>query len=166
MFVYRIETIQLLLKLFLNIFIFSWCSILIRLCYHGRGYLDPKYWMWGCSSRTRTCFFNLIGLIEEYGYKSIDYLYYKRRDSLVAIQWDTDVMEMIQENESKKNISLFVTRQRMAIIAPAKSTKEPTKSAPKKSKGSMMNLQLTLLCVCLSIQFTRVTFFCCHPIWN
>ena len=45
--------------------------------------------------RDEICFFNLIGLIEEYGYKSIDYLYYKRRDSLVAIQWETDVMEMI-----------------------------------------------------------------------
>ena len=45
--------------------------------------------------RDEICFFNLIGLIEEYGCKSIDYLYYKRRDSLVAIQWETDVMEMI-----------------------------------------------------------------------
>ncbi|PUZ51060.1 hypothetical protein GQ55_6G142400 [Panicum hallii var. hallii] len=83
--------------------------------------------------RDELCFFHLIGLIKEFEYKSIDYLYYKRRDSLVAIQWDTDVMEMLQENESNKNISLFVTRQRMAIIAPTKSTKEPTKSAPMKS---------------------------------
>ncbi|ONM19585.1 hypothetical protein ZEAMMB73_Zm00001d004788 [Zea mays] len=48
------------------------------------------------------CFFNLIELIEEYGYTSVDYVYYKRRDGLVAIQWDSDVMQMLEENESKR----------------------------------------------------------------
>ncbi|KAG2582099.1 hypothetical protein PVAP13_6KG086635 [Panicum virgatum] len=80
------------------------------------------------------CFFNLIELIEEYGYTSIDYLYYKKRDGLVALQWDTDVMKMLEENESEKNVSLFVTRQRIATIAPTKSNKEPSKSAAKKAK--------------------------------
>ncbi|KAM0890282.1 hypothetical protein ACQ4PT_027108 [Festuca glaucescens] len=84
--------------------------------------------------RDEMCYFNLISLIEEYGYKSIDYIYYKRSDSLVAIQWDTKVMYMLKENESKKEITLFVTRQRIAVIAPH-SNKEPTKSTPKKTKG-------------------------------
>ncbi|RCV33246.1 hypothetical protein SETIT_7G068000v2 [Setaria italica] len=84
--------------------------------------------------RDEICYFNLISLIEEYGYKSIAYLYYKRSDSLVAIQWDTEVMEMLKENESKKEVSLFVTRQKIAIIAP-ESNKEATKPAPKKAKG-------------------------------
>jgi len=53
---------------------------------------------------------------------------------LVALQWDTDVMKMLEENESEKNVSLFVTRQRIATIAPTKSNKEPSKSAAKKAK--------------------------------
>jgi hypothetical protein len=96
--------------------------------------------------RDEICYFNLISLIEEYGYQSIDYIYYKRSDSLVAIQLDTEVMEMLKENESKKEITLFVTRQRIAIIEPH-FNKGPTKSAPKKTKGSMMKLQFALLCM-------------------
>ncbi|CAO2175415.1 unnamed protein product [Urochloa humidicola] len=80
------------------------------------------------------CFFNLVALIEEHGYTSVDYIYYKRRDSLVAIQYDTDVMEMLQDNESKKKISLLVTRQRMATMAGTKSNKAPT-SAANRTKG-------------------------------
>lgn len=78
--------------------------------------------------RDEISYFSLIELIEEYGFTTIDYLYYKRRDSLVQIQLDADVMEMLNENERTKNVSLFVTRQRMAIIS-------PTKSAPNKTKG-------------------------------
>ncbi|AQK51661.1 hypothetical protein ZEAMMB73_Zm00001d049953 [Zea mays] len=81
------------------------------------------------------CFFNLIELIEEYGYTSVDYVYYKRRDGLVAIQWDSDVMQMLEENESKRKVSLFVTKQRMATIAPTKFNEEPTNSAENKNKG-------------------------------
>jgi hypothetical protein len=97
--------------------------------------------------------FNLIEFIEEYGFNAIDYLYYKRRDSLVAIQLDADVMEMLKENERTKKVSLLVTRQRMAIIS-------PTKSAPNKTKGS-------LTCACLSIQIklmhgSHSVFFTCH----
>ncbi|KAG2538550.1 hypothetical protein PVAP13_9NG425456 [Panicum virgatum] len=64
---------------------------------------------------------------KEYGFTTIDYLYYKRRDSLVQIQLDADVMEMLNENERTKNVSLFVTRQRMAIISPTKSARNKTK---------------------------------------
>ncbi|CAN6163246.1 unnamed protein product [Urochloa humidicola] len=80
------------------------------------------------------CFFNLVALIEEHGYTSVDYIYYKRRDGLVAIQYDTDVMEMLQDNESKKEISLLVMRQRMATMAGTKSNKAPT-SAANRTKG-------------------------------
>ncbi|KAF8694210.1 hypothetical protein HU200_038339 [Digitaria exilis] len=85
--------------------------------------------------RDEICFFNLISLIEEYGFNSVDYLYYKTRETLVAIQWDTDVMQMLQENESRKKVSLFVTRQRIAVMSPTKSNKEPNKSARNKTKG-------------------------------
>ncbi|RLN39586.1 hypothetical protein C2845_PM01G39910 [Panicum miliaceum] len=94
------------------------------------------------------CFFNLIDLIEEYGYTSIDYLYYKRRDNLVALQLDTNVMEMLEENKSKKNVSLFVTRQRIATIAPTKSNKEPSKSTTNKAKeksGTKKKKQLNVI---------------------
>ena len=101
--------------------------------------------------RDEICFFNLVALIEEYGYTSIDYLYYKKKDNLVALQLDTDVMKMLEENESKKNISLFVTRQRIATIAPTKSNKEPSKSAANKAKGTMKS-QFALFCICFSIQ--------------
>jgi hypothetical protein len=101
--------------------------------------------------RDEICFFNLIDLIEEYGYTSIDYLYYKRRDSLVALQLDTDVMEMLEENESKKNVSLFVTRWRIATTAPTKSNKEPSISAANRAKGTMKP-QFALFCICFSIQ--------------
>ncbi|KAG2559379.1 hypothetical protein PVAP13_8NG303855 [Panicum virgatum] len=79
------------------------------------------------------CFFNLMEFVEEYGCTSIDYLYYKRRDSLVAIEMDTDVMEMLKDNETTKEVSLFVTMQRMAFMA-SKSKKASTKSAPNKTK--------------------------------
>ncbi|RLM73981.1 hypothetical protein C2845_PM15G04340 [Panicum miliaceum] len=98
--------------------------------------------------RDEICFFNLIDLIEEYGYTSIDYLYYKRRDNLVALQLDTNVMEMLEENESKKNVSLFVTRQRIATIAPTKFNKEPSKSAANKAKeksGTKKKKQLNVI---------------------
>ncbi|KAF8654536.1 hypothetical protein HU200_061728 [Digitaria exilis] len=85
--------------------------------------------------RDEICFFNLISLIEEYGFNSVDYLYYKTRETLVAIQWDIDVMQMLQENESRKKVSLFVTRQRIAVMSPTKSNKEPNKSARNKTKG-------------------------------
>ena len=101
--------------------------------------------------RDEICFFNLVALIEEYGYTSIDYLYYKKKDNLVALQLDTDVMKMLEENESKKNVSLFVTRQRIATIAPTKSNKEPSKSAANKAKGNMQS-QFALFCICFSIQ--------------
>ena len=101
--------------------------------------------------RDEICFFNLIELIEEYGYTSIDYLYYKKKDNLVALQLDTDVMKMLEENESKKNVSLFVTRQRIATIAPTKSNKEPSKSAAKKAKGTVKP-HFALFCICFSIQ--------------
>lgn len=91
--------------------------------------------------RDEICFFTLIELIEEYGYTSVDYLYYKRRDSLVSLQLDEEVMEMLEENESKKKVSLFVTRQRIATLAPTKSNKEPTKFLENKTKGTMMKLQ-------------------------
>ncbi|PVH64014.1 hypothetical protein PAHAL_2G163900 [Panicum hallii] len=98
--------------------------------------------------RDEICFFNLIDLIEEYGYTSIDYLYYKRRDSLVALQLDTDVMEMLEENESKKNVSLFVTRWRIATTAPTKSNKEPSISAANRAKeksGTKKKQQLNVI---------------------
>lgn len=97
--------------------------------------------------RDEICFFNLIGLIEEYGYTSVDYLYYKRRDSLVVIEQDTEVMEMLNEYASEKMVSLFVTRQRLATLAPTKSNKQPSKSEPNKIKGSRLNIYFTFLCI-------------------
>jgi len=80
------------------------------------------------------CFFELIDLNEGSGYTSVDYLYYKRKDSLVVIQQESDVMEMLNECESEKTVNLFVTRQRLSTLAPAKSNIEPSKSKPKKIK--------------------------------
>jgi len=88
----------------------------------------------GKMDRDEICFFDLIDLIEGSGYTSVDYLYYKRKDSLVVIQQDSDVMEMLNECESEKTVNLFVTRQRLATLAPTKSNKEPSKSKPKKIK--------------------------------
>ena len=84
--------------------------------------------------RDEICFFNLIDLIEGSGYTSVDYLYYKRTYSLVIIEQDFDVMEMLNECESEKTVKLFVMRQRPATLAPTKSNKEPSKSKPKKIK--------------------------------
>ncbi|CAO2199952.1 unnamed protein product, partial [Urochloa humidicola] len=85
--------------------------------------------------RDEICFFNLIDFVEKYGYTSIDYLYYKRTDGLVPIQLDTDVMEMLKEHETEKEVSLFMTKQRIATMAPSKSKKAPAKSASKNTKG-------------------------------
>jgi len=114
-------------------------------------HFKDEIWVQREMDRDEICFFNLIELIEEYGYTSIDYLYYKKRDGLVALQWDTDVMKMLEENESEKNVSLFVTRQRIATIAPTKSNKEPSKSAAKKAKGTVKP-HFALFCICFSIQ--------------
>ncbi|CAD6219593.1 unnamed protein product [Miscanthus lutarioriparius] len=83
--------------------------------------------------RDEICFFDLIDLIEGSGYTSIDYLYYKRKYNLVVTQQDSDVMEMLNDCESEKIVNLFVTRPRLATLAPTKSNKEPSKS--KKNKG-------------------------------
>jgi hypothetical protein len=75
--------------------------------------------------RDEICYFNLRELVREFGYTSIDYLYYKKRDGLVAIELDTDVMAMLKEHETEKEVSLFVTKQRIATLAPSKSKKAP-----------------------------------------
>jgi hypothetical protein len=90
--------------------------------------------------RDQICFFDLIDMIEGSGYTSVDYLYYKRKDSLVVIEQDSDVMKMLNECESTKTVNLFVTRQRLATLVPTKSNKEPSKSKPKKNKGIIMNI--------------------------
>ncbi|KAK3136742.1 hypothetical protein QOZ80_5BG0441740 [Eleusine coracana subsp. coracana] len=94
--------------------------------------------------RDHISFFDLIALIEEHGYKSIDYLYYKRKDrglraSLVPIIVDTDVTNMINEHEKEKKVYLFVTREKVieknsVSISTTESNEQPTKSA-NKSKG-------------------------------
>ncbi|CAL4949809.1 unnamed protein product [Urochloa decumbens] len=81
------------------------------------------------------CFLNLIEFVEEYGYTSIDYLYYKRTDGLVPIQLDNDVTEMLKEHDIEKEVSLFMTKRRIATMVPSKSNKAPAKSAPKNTKG-------------------------------
>ncbi|KAF8735360.1 hypothetical protein HU200_014489 [Digitaria exilis] len=68
-------------------------------------------------------------------------------------------MQMLQENESRKKVSLFATRQRIAVIRHLQS---PTKNQPNlqeiKTKGSMMLLQC-VLCVCLASIFLPVISF-------
>ncbi|CAD6225743.1 unnamed protein product [Miscanthus lutarioriparius] len=91
---------------------------------------DMCKWKW-----TEMCYWNLIDLIKDHGYSSVDYLYYKRKDSLVVLEQDPEVMKMLNECESKKMVSLFVTKDRLATLAPTKSNKEPSKSKPKKTKG-------------------------------
>ncbi|KAL6900724.1 hypothetical protein ACP4OV_005400 [Aristida adscensionis] len=91
--------------------------------------------------RDKMCFFNLIELIKQYGYKTVDYLYYKRWDTLVPINLDADVIEMLEENESRKKVSLLVTRERLATMVPTKFNTKPTKSAANKSKGKRKKKQ-------------------------
>lgn len=57
------------------------------------------------------CFFNLIGLIQEYGFTALDYMYYKKRESssmatLVGIQTDSDVQRMVAAHESEKKVRM------------------------------------------------------------
>ena len=54
--------------------------------------------------RDEICFFDLIDLIEGSGYTSVDYLYYKRKDSLVVIQQESDVMEMLTSVRAKRRL--------------------------------------------------------------
>jgi hypothetical protein len=92
--------------------------------------------------RDEICYFNLRELVREFGYTSIDYLYYKKRDGLVAIELDTDVMAMLKEHETEKEVSLFATKQRIATLAPSKSKKAPAKSVPNNTKGGTTNPNL------------------------
>ncbi|CAD6204970.1 unnamed protein product [Miscanthus lutarioriparius] len=62
----------------------------------------------------RYAFSTLIDLIEGSVYTSVDYLYYKRKDSLVVIQKDSDVMEMLNESgrggtKKKKGLNVMHT---------------------------------------------------------
>ncbi|CAL5028618.1 unnamed protein product [Urochloa decumbens] len=95
---------------------------------HGQQYVQRKM------AKDEICFFNLVALIEDYGYTSIDYIYYKSRERLVFIQLDTDVMKMLRDNESKKEVNLLVTSQCIATMAGTKSNKAPT-SAENRTKG-------------------------------
>ena len=81
-----------------------------------------------------------------------------RGDSLVAIEWDSDVMEMLNDNETTKDVNLFVTKQRMAIMA-SKSKKPPTKSAPTKTKRSMVQLTFTHFDLSASITYQMMLYF-------
>ena len=71
--------------------------------------------------RDEICFLSLIDLIKGSRYTLVDYLYYKRTDSLVVIEQDSDVMEMLNECKSKNTVNLFVMRQRLTTLAPTKS---------------------------------------------
>ena len=77
------------------------------------------------------CFFNLIDMIKEYGYTSMDNLYYKSKDGMVVIEFDNNVMEMLEEYESEKEVTLFVTREKIAFMVPTKS-----RSASSKTEGT------------------------------
>ncbi|KXG38990.2 hypothetical protein SORBI_3001G271700 [Sorghum bicolor] len=85
--------------------------------------------------RDEICYYNLIDLIEHHGYRAVDYLFYKKKDSLVLLEQDAEVMDMLNECESKKMVSLFVTKQRLATLVPTKSNKKPSISKPNKTKG-------------------------------
>ena len=42
--------------------------------------------------RDEICFFNLVELIKDYGHTSVDYIYYRRKNSVVVIEQDPKVM--------------------------------------------------------------------------
>ncbi|CAL4957242.1 unnamed protein product [Urochloa decumbens] len=108
---------------------------------HGQQYVQQKM------AKDEICFFNLVALIEEYGYTSIDYIYYKSRERLVFIQLDTDVMKMLRDNESKKEVNLLVTSQCIATMAGTKSNKAPTSAAnrTKGKRGTKKKQQLNVI---------------------
>ncbi|CAL4948448.1 unnamed protein product [Urochloa decumbens] len=108
---------------------------------HGQQYVQRKM------AKDEICFFNLVALIEEYGYTSIDYIYYKSRERLVFIQLDTDVMKMLRDNESKKEVNLLVTSQCIATMAATKSNKAPTSAAnrTKGKRGTKKKQQLNVI---------------------
>lgn len=84
------------------------------------------------------CFFNLIGLIQEYGFTALDYMYYKKRESssmatLVGIQTDSDVQRMVAAHESEKKVRICVKREKACVdsrvsITPVKSSNEMARS--------------------------------------
>ncbi|CAA0839637.1 Unknown protein [Striga hermonthica] len=128
--------------------VFYWCNISIGLIVHCDTMVED---MWTINllcdgadkgekrvqkkmDRDEICYFNLMEMIEHYGYTSVDYIYYRRKDGLVAIEQDPQVMKMLEECESQKMVSLFVTKQRLATLAPTNSNKEPSKSQPNKTK--------------------------------
>ncbi|CAL4938548.1 unnamed protein product [Urochloa decumbens] len=108
---------------------------------HGQQYVQRKM------AKDEICFFNLVELIEEYGYSSIDYIYYKSRERLVFIQLDTDVMKMLRDNENKKEVNLLVTSQCIATMAGTKSNKAPTSAAnrTKGKRGTKKKQQLNVI---------------------
>ncbi|KAF8700209.1 hypothetical protein HU200_034586 [Digitaria exilis] len=50
-------------------------------------------------------------------------------------------MQMLQENESRKKVSLFVTRQRIAVMSPTKSNKERKKGTKKKQHLNVIHTE-------------------------
>ncbi|CAL5005152.1 unnamed protein product [Urochloa decumbens] len=111
------------------------------------GAADGQQYVQRKMAKDEICFFNLVALIEEYGYTSIDYIYYKSRERLVFIQLDTDVMKMLRDNESKKEVNLLVTSQCIATMAGTKSNKAPTSAAnrTKGKRGTKKKQQLNVI---------------------
>uniref|UniRef100_A0A0E0C313 PB1-like domain-containing protein n=1 Tax=Oryza meridionalis TaxID=40149 RepID=A0A0E0C313_9ORYZ len=93
------------------------------------------------------CFFNIVGLVEDYDYSAMDYMYYKRREgsgtaTLVGIENDDDVRRMLVEHESENKVRLCVMKEKACkdnrvSITPVKSSGEITRSESTGPKEDM-----------------------------
>lgn len=66
--------------------------------------------------RRYVSYYDLISMIEEVGFKAIDYLYYERKDPhdlyLVHIDGDSDVIKMLSDLENEKIVHMHVSKEK------------------------------------------------------
>lgn len=64
--------------------------------------------------RCDICYYNIVSLVEEYGYIAMDYIYIKRyvqgQTGMVELLPETDVLRMLREHEADRKLSLYVAK--------------------------------------------------------
>ncbi|KAE8810324.1 hypothetical protein D1007_13059 [Hordeum vulgare] len=64
--------------------------------------------------RCEICYYNIVNLIEEYGYFAMDYIYIKSyahgQSGMVELQPESDVLRILREREADRKLSLYVAK--------------------------------------------------------
>ncbi|KAE8773642.1 hypothetical protein D1007_54044 [Hordeum vulgare] len=69
--------------------------------------------------RCEICYYNIVNLIEEYGYFAMDYIYIKSyahgQSGMVELQPESDVLRILREREADRKLSLYVAKYSLGL---------------------------------------------------